>query len=50
MKQIFTLFLGAGILYLIGWFLSNEANIMLWPAYGKFFYLLIVFFGYVHSD
>ena len=41
-KVITTIFIVCGVFYGIGYFLSNESNIMLWPVYGKLFYLLFV--------
>jgi len=32
--------IGFGFWYLIGWFISSESDLLLWPWYGKLFYLL----------
>lgn len=29
-----------GVWYLVGWFLSNEINPLLWPTYGKIIFLI----------
>jgi hypothetical protein len=37
---IISVILGFGFWYLIGWFLSNEPNLFLWPWYAKVLYLM----------
>jgi hypothetical protein len=37
---IISVILGFGFWYLIGWFLSNEPNLFLWPWYSKVLYLM----------
>lgn len=46
---IFYIVLICGILYLIGWFLSNQPNMLLWSIYGKIVYLIFVLFGIRNS-
>lgn len=38
LKAIFIL----GMIWLTGWFLSNQINPMLWPVYGKLTVLIIL--------
>lgn len=38
---IVSLILGFSIWYLLGWFVSNEYNMFLWPAYGKLIYIFL---------
>ena len=47
LKTIIAILLGFGIWYLIGWFLSNEMNPLLWSLNGKLAYLLV---GFISSD
>jgi len=38
-----SMLLGFGMWYCIGWFLSNQENLMLWPWYGKLAFLAFGF-------
>jgi len=42
-KTILVILIVFGMWYLIGWFLSNEMNPLLWSLYGKLAYLLVGF-------
>jgi len=37
---LLSMVIGFGFWYLIGWFISSESDLLLWPWYGKLFYLL----------
>jgi len=37
--------LSFGVWYLLGWFVSGESDIMLWPWWGKVIYLILGFSG-----
>jgi hypothetical protein len=37
---LLSMVIGFGFWYLIGWFISSESDLLLWPGYGKLFYLL----------
>jgi hypothetical protein len=40
---IFASIISFGLWYLVGWFISNESNIFIWPFYGKIIYLFFAF-------
>ena len=44
---LISLILGFSIWYLLGWFVSNESNMFLWPMYGKITY---IFLSYVSAN
>lgn len=49
LKFIISSIIGSIILYLLGYFLSNQPNPLLWPVYGKIFYLIFEF-GIIKSS
>jgi hypothetical protein len=44
---LISLILGFSIWYFLGWFISNEPNMFLWPLYGKITY---IFLSYVAAN
>lgn len=45
MKKLFSVLVGIFIYYLIGYFISDQSNPMLWPVYGKVIFVVISFLG-----
>jgi hypothetical protein len=41
LKFFASLIIGCGAWYLIGWFLSNQPNPLLWSLFGKIVYLVL---------
>ena len=49
-KTFIAILLGAiisfGLWYLVGWFLSNESNLLIWSPVGKVLYLVFSFMSF----
>ena len=45
MKLILQILIMFTLYWLIGWFLSNQSNILFWPWYGKLIYLIFSVIG-----
>ncbi len=42
MEKVIGFLIAAFLWYLAGYFISSESNLMLWPWYGKIFFIIIL--------